>query len=74
MREEELAQVKRVQLSEIIFVFLGFTFATGAHLISEEVVWFSSLWFPREKSLCLLSLVIIVVHVILSNKILDNIN
>ena len=26
---------------------LGFTFAIGAHSISEEVVGFSPLWFPR---------------------------
>ena len=50
--------------------FLGFTFAIGAHSISEEVAGFSPLWFPRGKSLCLLSLVIIVVHVILSDNIL----
>ena len=37
---------------------LGFTTAIGAHFISEEVVGFSPLWFPRGKSLCLLSLVI----------------
>ena len=30
--------------------------------------------FPEENSLCLLSLVIIVVHVILSEKILDHID
>ena len=30
--------------------------------------------FPEEKSLCLLSLVIIVLHVILSDKILDHID
>ena len=49
---------ERDQLSEIIFMFSSFTFATGAHSISEE------------NSLCLLSLVIIVVHVILLDKIL----
>ena len=52
------------------FLFLGFTTAIGAHSISEEVLGFSPLWFPRGKSLCLLSPVIIVVHVILSDKIL----
>ena len=56
---------ERDQLSEIIFMFLGFTFAIGAHSISEEVVGFSPLWFPRGKSLCLLSL---------SDKILDHID
>ena len=49
---------------------LGFAAAIGAHSISEEVVGFSTLWFPRGKSLCLLSLVIIYLHVILSNNIL----
>ena len=51
-------------------MFSDFTFSTGAHSISEEVAGFSSLWFPRGKSLCLLSLVIISMHVILSYKIL----
>ena len=36
-------------------MFLGFTF--GDDSISEEVAGFSPLWFPREKSLCSLSLV-----------------
>ena len=50
MREEELAQVReREQLSEIIFVFFGFTFAIGAHSIYEEVAEFYPLWFPRGK-------------------------
>ena len=48
---------ERDQLSEIIFMFSGFTFAMGAHSISEEVAGFFSLWFPRGKYLCLLSLV-----------------
>ena len=30
-------------------MFLGFTAAIGAHSISEEVVAFSPLWFPRGK-------------------------
>ena len=30
-------------------MFLGFTFAIGAHSISKEVVGFSPLWFPRGK-------------------------
>ena len=74
MREEKLSQVReRAQLSEIILLSLGFTAAIGAHSISEEVAGFSPLWSPRGKSLCLLSLVIIVVHVILADKILDHI-
>ena len=51
-------------------MFLGFTFAIGAHSISEEFAGFSPLCFPRGKYLCLLSLVIIFVHVILLDKIL----
>ena len=58
------------KLLEIIFMFSGFTAAIGAHSISEEIVGFFPLWFPRGKFLCLLSLVFIVVHVILSDKIL----
>ena len=54
-------------------MFLGFTFSTGAHYISKEVAGFSPLWFPKEKYLCLLSLVIIVVHFIVPNKILYHI-
>ena len=50
-------------------MFLGFTFATDAHSISEEVAGFSLLWFPRGKFF-VSSLVIIAVHVILSDKIL----
>ena len=52
----------------------GFTFSISAHSISMEVVGFSPYGFPEENSLCLLSLVIIVVHVILSDKILDHID
>ena len=37
------------KLLEIIFMFLGFTTAIGAHSISEEVVGFSPLWFPQGK-------------------------
>ena len=49
-------------------MFLGFTFSIGAHSISEKVAGFSPFCFPGENSLCLFSLVIIVVHVILSDK------
>ena len=50
---------------------MGFTFAIGAHSISEEVMGFSPLWFPRGK--LFVYLVIIDVHVILLDKILDHI-
>ena len=49
MSEREVSHIRereREQLSEIIFVLLGFTFAIGAHSISEEDVGFSPLWFP----------------------------
>ena len=75
MREEKLSQVReREQLWRSSFLSLGFTDAIGAHSISEEVVGFSPLWFPEENSLCLLSLLIFVVHVILLDKILDHID
>ena len=45
---------------EIIFMFLGFTAAIGAHSIFEEVAGFSPLWFPRGKLFvfCLLCLLL----------------
>ena len=53
---------------------LGFTAAIGAHSISKEVAGFLLYGFLEENSSCLLSLVIIVVHVILSYNILDHID
>ena len=53
------------------FLSLGFTVAIGAHSISEEVVGFILYGLPKDNYLCLLSRVIIDVHVILeSDKIL----
>ena len=49
---------ERVQLAEIIFMFSSFSFATGAHSISEEVAGFFLYGFPEDKYLCILSLVI----------------
>ena len=50
MSERGSARIsERYQLSEIMFIFLGFTFSTGAHSISEEVARFSPLWFPQGK-------------------------
>ena len=40
------------------FMSLGFTAAIGANSISEEVVAFFLYGFPKDKSLCILSLVI----------------
>ena len=55
MREEKLLEQERDYCCwEIIFMFSGFTF--GVDSISEEVVGFSPLWFPRGKTLCSLSL------------------
>ena len=48
-------------------MFSGFTF--GVDSISEEVVGFSPLWFPRGKFfVSLVSCVFIVVHIILLVK------
>ena len=47
-RGEALSVCEReTEAVEIIFMFLGFTF--GADSISEEVMRFSPLWFPRGK-------------------------
>ena len=54
-------------------MFLGFTFSISSHSNSEEDVGFSPLQFPRGK-LCVWPLVIIAVHIILSDKILDHID
>ena len=51
-------------------MFSGFTFATGAHSISEEVARFSPLWFPRGKFCAHCLLCFIAVHVIFSDAIL----
>ena len=61
---------ERDHLSEIIFMFSGFTFATSAHSISEAVARFFLYGFPEDKYFCLFSLVLIIVHVILLDKIL----
>ena len=55
-------------------MFLSFTFAIGAHSISEELAGFLLYGFPKENYLCLLSLMIIAVHVIILDKILDHID
>ena len=47
---------RETKAMEIIFMFLGFTAAIGAHSISKEVLGFSPLWIPRGKYFCLLSL------------------
>ena len=64
---------ERDQLMEIIFMFLVFTFAMVLILSLRKLWGFLLYGFPKENSLCLLSLVIIAMHVILSYKILDHI-
>ena len=59
---------ERNKLWRSSFLFSGFTIAIGAHSISEEVRNFLLYGFSEENSLCLLYLVFIVVHVILSIK------
>ena len=48
-REVAVSSERERESMEIIFMFLGFTTAIGAHFVSEEVVGFSPLWFPRGK-------------------------
>ena len=57
---ESVVTSERDKLLEIIFMFLGFTFATGAHPISKEVAGFSPLLFPQGKFFvsCLLRLLL----------------
>ena len=70
-----LTQVReRTTVGDNIFCIWVLVLPFGAHSISVEVVGFSTLSFSRGNSLCLLSLVIIVVHVILSDNILDHID
>ena len=55
---------------EIIFLSLGFTATIGAHSISEEVAVFLLYGFPEDNLCGYFLLLLIVVHVILSDKIL----
>ena len=48
-RRSSLKCERKNKLWRSSFLFLGFTVANGAHSISEEVVGFSPLWFPRGK-------------------------
>ena len=65
---------ERDQLWEIIFMFLGFTLLLVLILSLRKLQGFLLYGFLDEKYLCILSLVIIYVHVILSDKILDHID
>ena len=58
-RGESLSSEReREQLMEIIFLSLGFIATIGVHSISKEVAMLFLYGFPKDKSLCLLSLVI----------------
>ena len=75
MREEYLAQGReREQLLDITLVSLGFTFSLVLVVALRKLQGFLPYGFPKEKYFCLLSFVIIVVHVILSDNILDHID
>ena len=68
-RGEALSCEREITTVEIIFsIFGGFTTTIGAHSISKEGAGYSPLWFSQGNYLCLLSLMFIVVHVILSVK------
>ena len=69
-REREKEREREREFVEIIFMFSGFTATIGAHSISKEVVGFSPYGFHEENYFCLWSLVIITMHVSLSDKIL----
>ena len=75
MREEKLSQVReREQLWRSSFLSLGFLLLPLVLILSlRKLRGFLLYGFPEENSLSLLSLVIFVVHVILSDKILDHI-
>ena len=49
IEKEDLTQVRERTVVGDHLVSLGFTFAIGAHSISEEVAGFSPLWFPQRK-------------------------
>ena len=71
MREDELAQVIEILVvRDHLCVFLVLLLLLVLILSLKNFRGFLIYGFLKENSLCLLSLVIIVVHVILSNKIL----
>ena len=58
MREKKVGDRERDNCCQkIIFVFSGFTFAIGAHSISEEVEGFLLYGFPEENSVSFVSCV-----------------
>ena len=72
MREENFSQVREreTEAVEIIFMFQVLLLPLALILSLRKLYGFILYGFPEENSLCLLSLVFIVVHVILLDKIL----
>ena len=69
MRKELLAQVREISRRRSSLCFQAFL-PVLVPILSLKKLWDFPLYgFPEENYLCLLSLVIIVVHVILSDKI-----
>ena len=71
MREKKLSQVReRIAVGDHLF-YLQVLLLPLVLILSLGKLWGFLLYgFPEENSFCLLSLVIIIVHVILSDKIL----
>ena len=75
MREEELAQLReRTTVGDHLCVFWVLLLLLVLILSLRMLRGFLLYGFPEENYLCLLSLVIIGVHVILLDKILDHID
>ena len=73
MREEVLAQVKEISSRRSCLCFRVLLLLMVLILSLRKLQGFLLYVFLEENSLCLLSLVIITVHVNLSDKILDHI-
>ena len=70
-RGEALSSERERTTMEIMFSIFGFLLLPLVLILSlRKLQGFLLYFFPEENSLCLLSLVIIVVHLILSYKIL----
>ena len=75
MREEELEKVRETIVVEDHLFCIWVLLLPLVITLSLRKLWgFLAYGFPKENSLCLLSLVIIAMHVILSYKILDHID
>ena len=75
MREEELAQMREtIAVEDHLCVFWVLLLALMLILSMRKLCVFLLYGLPEENSLCILSFLFIVVHVILQDKILDHIN